>query len=181
MKKIIFGLLLLVGSVLLLINYLTNIDLVATDKISNNVLSQLIATGNKPATINTKVAETKPTLTEQVTNATDTTLAPLNAAQVDNAPPKNKSPIAIVKIYDKKTAKEITIETQSMLEAQQQLITPQQQEEQKNKTEKFKAYYHKPEKCLSPSNQEIRVACGNEYMRAKATFEELWQQGKFKN
>lgn len=185
MKKLIFGLLLLVGGVLFLINHLAGISSEATDKVSNNVLSQLIATGNKPVqnqpTTNTKATETNQTVAEQIANTvtpliqqvTDTALAPLN-----NKTPASKSPIATIKIYDKKTAKEITIETQSMLEAQRQPITPQQQEKQKKKAEKFKAYYHKSEKCLSPSDHEARIACGNEYMRAKTKFEELYQQGK---
>lgn len=48
MKKIIFGLLLLVGGALFLINHLAEITSDATDKVSNKALSQLIATGTKP-------------------------------------------------------------------------------------------------------------------------------------
>jgi hypothetical protein len=50
-------------------------------------------------------------------------------------------------------------------------------EEMEKKT-KYKAYYQKPEKCDPPSTHEILVACVNENMRAKAKFEELYQQGK---
>jgi len=180
MKKIIFGLLLLVGSVLFLINHLADITSKSTDKVSDNALSQLIATGNKPvqnqpatnkqSTIAEQVANTVTPLIQQVTG---TAVAPLN-----KTPPASKTPIATIKIHDKNTAKGITIETQGMLEAQQQTITPQQQEEQKKKAEKFKAYYQKSEKCLSPIDHDTRVACGNEHIRAKAKFEELYQQGK---
>ena len=85
------------------------------------------------------------------------------------------------KVYDKKTNKEIIIETQTTLEARQQAITTQQKEEQQQKDARFRAYYQKSEKCLSPSDNETRVACGNEYIRAKAKFEELYQQEKSKN
>jgi hypothetical protein len=51
--------------------------------------------------------------------------------------------------------------------------------EQKVKEARFRDYYHKSEQCLSPSDQETRVACGNEYIRAKAKFEEIYKQGKF--
>ena len=77
--------------------------------------------------------------------------------------------------------KEITIETPAQLEAQHQKPTAQQLDEQKDKAIKFQAYYQKPERCVSPSTNEIRVQCGNEYMRAKTKFEEHYQQGKLKN
>ena len=51
--------------------------------------------------------------------------------------------------------------------------------EQRQKEAKFRAYYQKSERCLSPGDPETRVACGNEYIRAKAKFEELYKQGKF--
>lgn len=107
-----------------------------------------------------------------------------NAEQIESSTKNNtttKPPIATIKIYDKKTNKEIIIETQTTLEARQQAITTQQKEEQQQKDARFRAYYQKPEKCLSPSDNETRVTCGNEYIRAKAKFEELYQQGKFKN
>jgi|GEM_PF-3548910 hypothetical protein len=197
MKKIVFGLLLLVGGTLFLTNYLTGIATDSTDKLSSNALSQLIATDNKPEPVkNTQPTQTKPSVAEQMTNAV---MKPLvddileitnkqslnNAAQIENSTPKNsttpKPPIATIKIYDKKTAKEITIETLAQLEAQHQQPTSQQIDEQRDKAAKFQAYYQKPERCASPSTHEMRIQCGNEYMRAKAKFEELWQQGKFKN
>jgi hypothetical protein len=52
-------------------------------------------------------------------------------------------------------------------------------DEQKVKEVRFKAYYQKSEKCLSPSDPQTRVECGNEYIRAKAKFEEIYKQGKF--
>jgi ATP-dependent protease HslVU (ClpYQ) ATPase subunit len=113
MKKLIFGLLLLVGGVLFLINHLAGISSEATDKVSHNVLSQLIATDNKPvqnSQTNAKPAETKQTVAEQVANTIQQV--------TDTATAAAKPPIATIKIYNKKTAKEITIETQTMLEAQ---------------------------------------------------------------
>ena len=55
--------------------------------------------------------------------------------------------------------------------------------EEQQKAAKFKTYYQKSEKCQAPDHysHDTLVACGNEYIRAKAKFEELWQQGKFKN
>jgi len=194
MKKIVLGLLLLVAGVtLLLTNYLTGIATDSTDKLSSNALSQLIATDNKPESVkNTQPTQTKPSVAEQMTNAVmkplvDDILEITNkqSAQIENSTPKNnttpKPPIATIKIYDKKTAKEITIETLAQLEAQHQQPTSQQIDEQRDKAAKFQAYYRKPERCASPSTHEMRIECGNEYMRAKAKFEELWQQGKFKN
>lgn len=193
MKKIVLGLLLLVGGTLFLTNYLTGIATDSTDKLSSNALSQLIATDNKPEPVkNTQPAQTKPSVAEQVTNSVvkplvDDILEITNkqSAQIENSTPKNsttpKPPIATIKIYDKKTAKEITIETLAQLEAQHQQPTSQQIDEQRDKAAKFQAYYRKPERCASPSTHEMRIECGNEYMRAKAKFEELWQQGKFKN
>jgi hypothetical protein len=173
MKKIIFGLLLLIVSVLFLINHLADITSKSTDKVSDNALNQLIATGNKPVQ-NQPATNKQSTIAEQVAN----TVTPLiqqvtgtGLATLNKTPPVSKTPIATIKIHDKNTAKEITIETQGMLEAQQQ-------EEQKKKGEKFKAYYQKSEKCLSPIDHDTRVACGNEHIRAKAKFEELYQQGK---
>lgn len=181
MKKIIFRLLLLIGSVLFVINHLADITSKSTDKVSDNSLSQLIATGNKPlqnqpatskqSTIAEQLANTVTPLIQQFTGTA--ALAPLN-----KTPPVSKTPIATIKIHDKNTAKEITIDTQGMLEAQQQSITPQQLEEQKKKAEQFKAYYQKSEQCLSPIDHDTRVACGNEHIRAKAKFEALYQQGK---
>jgi|GEM_PF-2357555 len=54
-------------------------------------------------------------------------------------------------------------------------------EDQRQMAIKFKAYYKKTDKCQSPNeDHNLLVACGNEYIRAKAKFEELWQQGEFK-
>jgi hypothetical protein len=71
----------------------------------------------------------------------------------------------------------VTSETKTtpktLAQTQQQLFA-----EQIKKDAKFKSYYHKPEKCDSPSTQEIRVACVNENMRARAKFEVLYSEGK---
>jgi hypothetical protein len=184
MKKVIFGLLLLVGSVLFLINHLAGITSESTNKVSDNAQRQLIATDSKLPITNAKPAEDK-SITEQMTNSvmplvkqvTDNALE--QTKQLDDSSKKPKPPIATIKIYDKKTNQEITIETPTQLEAQRQSLTLEQQQEQKNKDDRFRAYYHKSEQCLSPSDQETRVACGNEYIRAKAKFEELYKQGKY--
>jgi hypothetical protein len=54
-------------------------------------------------------------------------------------------------------------------------------DEEKAKAEAFKTFYKKSEQCLSANtNHDTLVTCGNEYIRNKKQFEELWQQGKFK-
>ncbi|MCX7069000.1 MAG: hypothetical protein NTW85_15090 [Methylococcales bacterium] len=71
----------------------------------------------------------------------------------------------------------VTSETKTTPET----LAPTQQQlfvEQIKKDEKFRAYYHKPEKCDPPSTHEIRVACVNENMRARTKFEALYSQGK---
>jgi hypothetical protein len=171
MKKVIFGLLLIAG-VLFVINYLGGITSDATSKVGSKATSQLIATDNKDTQNQPTTNEKKPEATavaEQVGDAvkqvTDSALAPLN---------KSKPQIATIKIHDKKTGKDIDIETQTMREAQKQPVTPQQQD----KEDRFESFYHKSEKCISPADNETRVACGNEYIRAKTRFEELYKQGK---
>lgn len=37
-------------------------------------------------------------------------------------------------------------------------------------TEEFERTYKKPEECLTPKSHEIRVQCGNHFMRARADF-----------
>jgi hypothetical protein len=160
----------------------------------NNAPSKLIATDNKPEqnppANNAKPAENKPTIAEQaviplVKQVTDNALEPLKqqlteqTKQIDNPIQKPKTPIATIKIYDKKTNREITIETPTQLQAQKKSLTLEEQQEQKDKDDRFKAYYQKSEKCLSPSDPQTRVECGNQYIRAKAKFEEIYKQGKF--
>lgn len=70
----------------------------------------------------------------------------------------------------------VTSETKTIISVPTQQILFEQ--EAQKKAVKYKAYYHKPERCDPPSTQEIRVACVNENMRAKAKFEALYQQGK---
>lgn len=70
----------------------------------------------------------------------------------------------------------VTSETKTAISVPSQQIFSEQ--EAQKKAIKYKAYYHKPERCDPPSTHEIRVACVNENMRAKAKFEELYQQGK---
>jgi hypothetical protein len=183
MKKFIFGLMLLVGAVLFELNYLDGIGSIATDKLTDKISKQSVAIDDTPLTPNKKPAEGKKTLVQQLN---DTVASPLAKQITDNVvDPLNKStttpkpPIATIKIYDKKNGKEIIIETPTQLAAQGQSITTQQ----KDKDDKFKAYYKKSEKCQSLHNDdhEALVACGNEYIRAKAKFEELYQQEKLKN
>jgi hypothetical protein len=121
MKKLIFGLLVLVGGVLFLTSHLAQIATESTDKLSINVLSKLIATTDNqpvqnPPVTNAKPAENKPTIAEQaviplVKQVTDNALEPLKqqlteqTKQIDNPIQKPKTPIATIKIYDKKPIK----------------------------------------------------------------------------
>lgn len=83
----------------------------------------------------------------------------------------------------KKNLEQIHASSLAIKSSQSQLIATDNKSEQlftqeMEKKAKYKAYYHKPERCDPPSTHEIRVACVNENMRAKAKFEELYQQGK---
>lgn len=71
--------------------------------------------------------------------------------------------------------------TAAEIEAQQQQLA--NQEEKGKKDAAFKSWYQKPPECFTPNDHghDVKIACGNHYMRAKAEFDELWQQGKFKN
>jgi hypothetical protein len=71
-----------------------------------------------------------------------------------------------------------TTKTAAETEAQQQQLAAQ--EEKRKKDQAFKNWYHKSLDCMTPNEHghNIYVACGNEYARAKAKFEELYQQGK---
>jgi hypothetical protein len=51
-------------------------------------------------------------------------------------------------------------------------------DEKRQKKKKFKSFYKKPEQCLPPKNNDIRISCVNEYIRKKAEFEELYRLGK---
>ncbi len=50
--------------------------------------------------------------------------------------------------------------------------------EQRLKKKKFKSFYKKPNECLPPKNNSVRIYCVNEYIRKKAEFEELYKLGK---
>lgn len=184
MKKIIFALCFLAGGTLFIINYLGNITGIQTDKIKISALNQLVATENKPNFVKTENKEQS--IIEQVTNtvspiinqATETVKTPLENNTQQTKSSNTKPPIATIKIYDKKTAKETIIDSSKLLDTEQQKMSLEEQQKLQEKNLKFKAYYQKPEKCLSPANQDIRVQCVNEYMRAKAKFEEQYQQGK---
>jgi hypothetical protein len=52
------------------------------------------------------------------------------------------------------------------------------EQKQREKKIKFKAYYKKPEICYDPESAYIRIECANEYIRAKARFEDLYNKGK---
>jgi hypothetical protein len=180
--KLFLGLLVLVAGVLLIINYLANITQEASDKVSVNALSKLMALSDKPTTPETKpqqpvskTSDNKPSVVEQVMP-----LVQQVTETVDKQLSNSKSPIATIKIYDKKTATETTIETPTQLQAQNKTLSNEQLDEQQDKAKKFQAYYKKPEKCISPSTHELRVQCGNDYMRAKIKFEQLYQQEKAK-
>ncbi len=51
-------------------------------------------------------------------------------------------------------------------------------EEAITKERKWKAFYTKPDYCNSPERHQIRVECGNIYMRARAQFDDLYSKGK---
>jgi hypothetical protein len=51
-------------------------------------------------------------------------------------------------------------------------------EDQITKEKKWKAFYTKPDYCNSPATNQIRVECGNLYMRARAKFDDLYSSGK---
>lgn len=174
MKKLLF-LLLLAGGVLFLIHHLTNITNVEIDKVKNHATQQLTATEHK-AEVQTP-AKKPETVTEQVTEmvkqATDT-MNPLQQPE----PSSKKPAIAEIKIYDKQTNKEIIVDSPNLLETEQKKLSVKQQAQLQQKAEKFRAFYQKPEKCVAPATQELRVQCANDYMRAKAKFEALYQQGE---
>lgn len=184
MKKIIFALCLLAGGILFIINYLGNITGIQTDKVKISALNQLTATENKAEPVKTETK--KADVIEQITNAitpavkqaTEEVIPTAENKTENTKPASNKPPIATIKFYDKKTAKETIIDSSKLLEAEQQKMSSEEQQKLQEKNLKFKAYYQKPEKCLSPANQDIRVQCVNEYMRAKAKFEEHYQEGK---
>jgi len=52
--------------------------------------------------------------------------------------------------------------------------------EKKQKYEKFKSYYKKPEQCDPPLTSQMRVQCANEYMRAREKFDELYRRESFR-
>ncbi|MDD1617284.1 MAG: hypothetical protein CG439_2431 [Methylococcaceae bacterium NSP1-2] len=81
--------------------------------------------------------------------------------------PEPSPPIAPV---DTRTTEEIQMQ-------QQQLAA---HEEKLKKDALFKSWYKKPQECYSPNdNHAILVKCGNDHIRARAKFDELYQQGKF--
>ena len=184
MKKIIFALCLLAGGILFIINYLGNITGIQTDKIKMIASNQLTATENKPEPAKTQTK--KQDVIEQITNAITPAIKqateeviPTTENKTDNTKPaSNKPPIATIKFYDKKTAKETVIDSSVLLDAEQQKLSSEDQQKLQEKNAKFRAYYQKPEKCLTPATKEIRIECANEYMRAKAKFEELYRERK---
>lgn len=182
MKKVIFALVLLAFGVLFIIQYLAGVADIETSKVADNALAKLKATGNKPEPI-----QNKPKASEQASNIVEKLADTVSQQVTETMTPSNtgasktekkKPRIAVIKIYDKKTAKETIIETPALLEAEQKKLSADERQRLQEKAARFRAYYQKPEKCLSPATKEIRVQCANEYMRAKAKFEQLYQQGK---
>lgn len=185
MKKILFGLVLLVGGTLFITNYLVDVATTSTDNLASHALAQLLAgakpeptPAQNPAANNTPAMPAKTDVVQQVTNTVSPLVKQATETVNNNLPAAIKHPVASISIHDKKTGADTMIETPAQLEAQHQQPSDQQLDEQKNKTIKFRAYYQKPEKCNSPSSQEMRVQCGNDYMRARVKFEELYRQGK---
>ncbi len=144
---------------------------------STGMLStQLLNEALKPSVTPPSTTEPKASIDELLAKATASpeNNTPVIAKPVDpkpNAPqansPTTPAPVAEIRLAGKKAPTEP--------------ITAADSDEKKQKDARFRAYYQKSEKCLSPSDNETRVACGNEYIRAKAKFEELYQQEKSKN
>ena len=177
MKKIVLALVLLVAGILFIIQYLAGIADMETSKVADNAVAKLMATGNKSEP-SQKPAKTENKPTDVVEQVTDTITPVIKKATEIASSTSTKAPIATIKIYDKKTNKETLIDTSTLLTSEQNKLSAEQQEKLQQKAAKFRDYYQKPEKCLSPATKEIRVQCANEYMRAKAKFEQLYQQDK---
>lgn len=64
------------------------------------------------------------------------------------------------------------------IEENNRLAFIQRQEAQRIKESKWKAYYKKPDFCSPPPTHQLRVECGNLYMRARAKFDELYSNGR---
>ncbi len=114
------------------------------------------------------------------TNITDNLLAGSAPQSVAPNPVEPTTPQQIsetpIPPAETKTIAEVKVNGQSIISGS---LT---EAEEQQKAAKFKEFYQKSEKCVSPNEHHaLLVACGNEHIRAKAKFEELWQQGKFKN
>lgn len=64
------------------------------------------------------------------------------------------------------------------IEENNRLTYIQSQETQRIKESKWKAYYKKPDFCSPPPTHQLRVECGNLYIRARAKFDDLYSKGK---
>jgi len=57
---------------------------------------------------------------------------------------------------------------------QEQIMLPTEQDQRKEIA--WKQFYIKPDKCLNMTSQEVVVECGNDHIRKRREFEELWEQ-----
>lgn len=64
------------------------------------------------------------------------------------------------------------------IEENNRLAYIQSQEDQRIKESKWRAFYKKPDNCSPPPTHQIRVECGNLYIRARAKFDDLYSKGK---
>lgn len=92
---------------------------------------------------------------------------------------KNQVNLALSLELEKIRKHNVQLELQKQaIEENNRLAAIQIQEEKRIKDEKWKAYYRVSDKCRPPETHEIRVECANGYIRAKASFEDLYRKGK---
>lgn len=107
-----------------------------------------------------------------------TLLNPEPKQQTENAPPPPSAPTgkASIELENNENSR-IVIDYRkeaAKTEAEKEV----EEQKQREKTKKFKAFYKKPDKCYDPDTSQTRIDCANEYIRAKAKFEDLYKQGK---
>lgn len=101
----------------------------------------------------------------------------------------NTSKITQLEIEQRNRALSVEMEKVKLRKAEAELQRKRIEEEEKQnlvkiredqitKEKKWKAFYTKPDYCNSPATHQIRVECGNLYMRARATFDDLYSRGK---
>lgn len=109
---------------------------------------------------------------------------------------QNQAQTAQLKIKQEKTALDVELERlklerervelqeaevnlkRKQIEEKNKLAYIKEQDDQRLKESKWKAFYKKPDNCSPPPTHQIRVECGNFYMREKARFDDLYSKGK---